>query len=227
MSTIPNKKAEQLAFFEAHFPVWLAAPTTIGLTAAQASAWKTQVQSARAAFDAAQAARNAARSATGNQDSALSAAYTGCADLIRVIRAYAEQQPNPQTVYDAAQIPAPSSGSPVGPPGTPFDFTVSLAQNGAVTLGWKCVNPEGAVGTIYEVRRKTGTGTFQFIGAIGIRKFTDDTLPAGSTNVVYQITGVRSTQRGEPGQFNVNFGIGGDGFAVATVTSTPAVKLAA
>lgn len=217
MSVIPQKKSEQLAFFEAHYPVWLATPTSVGLTAAQVTAWKAQVQAARTAFDAAQVARNAARTATGNQDTALETAFHGCADLVRVIKSYAEQQANPQTVYDAAAIPAPSSGSPVGPPGTPTDFSVSLQQNGAVNLAWKCVNPEGAVGTIYEVRRKTGTGPFEFVGAVGVRKFTDDTLPAGSTNVVYQITGVRTTVRGEPAQFNVNFGVGGDGFNVANV----------
>lgn len=217
MPIIPQKKMEQLAFFESHYPVWFAAPTTIGLTTAQATAFKTEVIAARGAFDAAQVARTAARSATGQQDTALGTAFRTCADLVRVIKSYAEQQPNPQTVYDAAGIPAPSTGSPVGPPGTPTNFSVSLQQNGAVNLAWKCVNPEGSVGTIYEVRRKTGTGAFQFIGAIGVRKFTDDTLTAGSTNVMYQITGVRSTVRGEPAQFGVNFGVGGDGFTVASV----------
>lgn len=217
MSTIPQKKSEQLAFFESHWPVWNVTPADVGLTSLQVQAFKTLTQTARASFDAAQTARNAAKAATLTQDADLNLAYTSCSDLIRVIRSFAEQQPNPDSVYAAANIPAPAAPAPVGPPGTPTDFTVALQQNGAVTLGWKCVNPQGAMGTIYEVRRKTGSGAFQFVGAIGIKKFTDDTLTAGSTNVVYQITAVRSTVRGNPAQFNVNFGIGGDGFAVATV----------
>ena len=226
MSTIPKKKSEQLAFFEAHWPVWQTSPTALGLTAGQVTAFKALVTSARTAFDAAEASRNAAKSATLTQDANLVFAFNSCSDLIRVIKGYAEQQANPAAVYAAAQIPAPSAGSPVGPPGTPTNFTVTLQQNGAVTLGWKCVNPVNANGTIYEVRRKTGTGSFEFIGAIGMKKFTDDTLPSGSEHVIYQITGVRSTQRGEPAQFNVNFGIGGDGFAVASVGGV-GVKLAA
>lgn len=216
MAVIPKKQADQLAFFESHFPVWLVAPASVGLTNAQVTNWKTQVVAARAAYDDAQAARNAARSATGQQNSALGAAYTTCADLVRVIKSYAEQQANPQAVYDAAQIPAPAPAAPVGPPGIPTDFSVSLQQDGAVALAWKCANPGN--GVLYEVRRRTGsTGAFELLGTVGVRTFTDQTLPSGAANVVYQITGVRSTTRGLPAQFNVNFGIGGNGVSIANV----------
>ncbi len=49
-----------------------------------------------------------------------------------------------------------------------------------------------------------------------------------SAAVTYQITAVRSTARGNPAQFTVNFGIGGGGFAITSVTteSSP-VKMAA
>lgn len=217
MSTIPKKKSEQLGFFESHWPVWNVTPADIGLTSTQVQAFKTLTQTARASFDAAETARNAAKAATLQQDSDLNLAYTSCSDLIRVIRGFAEQQANPDAVYSAANIPAPQPPLPAPAPGTPANFTVALLQNGAVELSWKCANPEGTQGTIYEVRRKTGSGAFTFIGAIGVKKFVDDTLVAGSTNVVYQITAVRSTVRGNPAQFNVNFGIGGDGFMVASV----------
>ena len=123
-------------------------------------------------------------------------------------------------MYPLAQIPAPAVPSPVGPPGTPFDFTVALQQTGAVTLRWKCNNPVGASGTVYEVRRRVGgTGTFGFLANVGTRSFTDETIPGGSNGVTYQITATRSTRRGTPAQFNVNFGIGGDGLTFATVTA--------
>ena len=43
-------------------------------------------------------------------------------------------------------------------------------------------------------------------------------LRSGSTGATYQITAVRSTRCGLPGQFNVNFGVGGDGLAFVTVS---------
>ena len=49
-----------------------------------------------------------------------------------------------------------------------------------------------------------------FLGTSGNRTFTDTTLPAGSRGVIYQVTAVRSTRRGESGQFNVNFGVDGE-----------------
>ena len=53
----------------------------------------------------------------------------------------------------------------------------------------------------------------------GDKTFIDDTLPVGSTGVVYELTGIRSTRRGLSNQFNVNFGVGGGGgFTVTQVT---------
>jgi hypothetical protein len=47
----------------------------------------------------------------------------------------------------------------------------------------------------------------------------DDTLPIASAPVTYQITAVRSTARGNPAQYTVNFGTGGGGgLAIASIT---------
>jgi hypothetical protein len=114
-------------------------------------------------------------------------------------------------------------------PGTPTDFTASLNQTGVVTLKWKCANPAGTTGTIYECRRKIGNGSFAFIGAVGTREFADATLPAGSIGVLYEVTAVRSTVRGNPALFNVNFGVGGGGgmFIASTSEGEPSMKMAA
>ncbi|MCC6951557.1 MAG: hypothetical protein IT433_08925 [Phycisphaerales bacterium] len=125
----------------------------------------------------------------------------------------------------------PATPGTTPPPGTPFEFTVGLLQNGALELKWKCSNPSGTVGTIYEVKRSIGSGAFAFIGVSGVKMFTDETLPNGAMPATYQVTAVRSTARGNPAQFTVNFGIGGGGgFAITSVTegtaATP-VKLAA
>ncbi len=73
-------------------------------------------------------------------------------------------------------------------------------------------------------RRTTPTGPFDFLGTSGQRKFIDTTVPAGSSQITYQLQGVRSTAIGPYAQFNVNFGFASNGQMTASVTP---VKLAA
>jgi hypothetical protein len=164
-------------------------------------------------------AQQAAKDAT----TVLYAAVTAMGDygssLIDQIKAKARQDGD--SVYALASIPPPPTPSPVPPPGTPTDFGVSLSQTGAVTITWKCPNPAGAVGTIYHVFRRVGpTGEFDFVGASGLKQFVDETIPAGSSQVTYQIQGVRSTAAGEWAQFNVNFGTNSGGGMTAEVEET-------
>ena len=100
---------------------------------------------------------------------------------------------------------------------------------GTLELKWKCANPAGTQGTMYEVLRKVGTAaSFSFVGGSGVKSFTDDTLPIGVSPVRYQITAVRSTSRGKPAQFIVNFGTGGStALTVETVSGNEDMKLAA
>lgn len=231
MSIVPNTEIGKITFYEAHIGPWTATPTQIGLVAADCTALAALITTARKAWDAQQAAAEAAKAATTAMHNAVRAMHTlGAVDLAK-IKAYADVTNDPN-VYAKAQIPMPATPAPVGPPGTPFDFTVALEQTGAVTLKWKCNNPSGAAGTVYEVRRRLsatgGGGTFDYVGSQGVKSFTDDSIPGGSTALTYQITAIRSTKRGTPGQFNVNFGLGGDGMMVATVTEAgPAMKMAA
>ena len=103
---------------------------------------------------------------------------------------------------------------------------MALLQDGSLKLKWKCNNPANTQGTTYEVFRKVaGQGGFGYVGGSGIKEFVDDTLPAGSEGVTYQLTAVRSTKRGLPAQFNVNFGVSSSGATTASVAIEP--KLAA
>jgi hypothetical protein len=114
-------------------------------------------------------------------------------------------------------------------------FRVLLEPTGSLAISWKCNNPEGTSGTIYEIKRKTGTAAPAYIGATGVRNFTDNTVPssAAASGVTYQITGVRSTARGVTAQFVVNFGVGGPGITETSLVDEssgegmPPVQLAA
>ena len=52
MSIIPDKKVEQLQYFEAHWPVWVANAAGIGVLPAAANSFKSLTQAARTAYDA-------------------------------------------------------------------------------------------------------------------------------------------------------------------------------
>jgi hypothetical protein len=220
MGVVPDSRIGKIEFYEAHIAPWTSHAAAIGLTPAAVTALSTLTTQARAAFNAAEAARAAAKAATQNFYDKVRAMHSNPgagSDMIETIKTYAQTKNDPN-VYVLAQIPPPATPGITPPPGTPLDFTVSLLQNGALELKWKCNNPSGTQGTIYEVKRQTGGGAFTFIGASGVKSVTDDTLPSGATPATYQVTAVRSTARGNPAQFTVNFGIGGPGLTIASIT---------
>jgi hypothetical protein len=227
MAVIPQTRLEQIQFSESHIPVWtVAPPTTIGLTAAQVAALDGLTQDARKAFDAAVAARQASKAATSAMYDAVAQMRDKMADMVRSIKTFAEASANPGTVYSAAQIPAPLPPSQVPPPGTPFDFKVELLQSGSVRINWKCTNPEGAGGTIYEVFRGPQGGTLNYVGSTGIKEFVDDTLPRSVVPLSYRFVAVRSTRRGDPAMLTVSFGVAGGGGGGFTITGVTGGELA-
>jgi hypothetical protein len=231
MSLVPDSRLGKIQFYEAHIGPWSTNATSIGLEDEATSALASLITAARSAYDAAEAARLAAKAATVNFYDKVRAMHSGPgagADMIETIRNFARTTNN-ANVYVLAQIPPPATPGTTPPPGTPFDFRVELLQNGALVLKWKCNNPSGTMGTIYEVKRAIGAGgsTLNFVGASGIKSFIDETLPTGGAPVTYQITAVRSTSRGNPAQFLVNFGMAGQSITVASISDTDAVKIAA
>lgn len=215
MSTVPVSRLGKIEFYESHLPPWAANAVAIGVDAGAVAALATLTSEARTAYDAHVAAQAAARAATADFYDKVSAMHSGVgagSDMIRTIRAFA-QTSGDANVYVLAQIPPPATPGTVPPPGTPFDFKVELFQNGSIELKWKTKNPAGSTGTIYEILRQIDGGAFVFVGNPGDKVFTDSAVPAGSASVTYQVTATRSTSRGNPAQFTVNFGANG-----ATVT---------
>ena len=218
MSIVPASNIGRITFYESHIINWTSHPTMVGLVSSDCVSLQALITTARKAYDAQQNALTAAKSATQTMKNAVTAMHAlGSIDIMK-IKTFAEASNNPN-VYPLADLPAPQPATPIGPPGTPTDFVVTLLQSGAVMLRWKCVNPNGSVGTLYEIRRKTGTGAFTRLSTEGTREFTDESLPAGAVGVTYEITARRSTVRGLPAQFNVNFGIGSGGGMFIASTS--------
>lgn len=226
MAVVPQTRLGKLTFYEAHVAPWTTNAAAIGLGPAQMTDFTPLVTAARTAYDAMIAAREAAKAATLDFYNAADAMHGGPgagADIIRDIKNHALSTDDP-SVYVLAQIPAPAPPSPAPAPGTPFDFRVTLQPAGSLELGWKCSNPSGTSGTVYEVSRSVNGAAFTFVGSSGEKSFTDQTLPAGATPVVYRIQAVRSTVKGVAAQFMVSFGGAGGQMTVQSVTP---VKIAA
>lgn len=210
MSIVPKSNVGKLEFYESHISPWATNAASIGLEVAEVTALGTATGAARMAYNEMMAARNASKAATQNFYDMVAAMHSAPgrgSDMIDTIKNFAQTTDDPN-VYTLAEIPAPAPPGVVPPPGTPFDFRLTLQQNGAVELKWKCNNPAGSQGTVYEVQRSVDGGGFATLGIVGERAYLDETIPGNTGTVVYQITGARSTTRGTPAQFNFRFGSG-------------------
>lgn len=247
MSVLPDTVIGQIEFCEAHWPLWNAAPTTIGLTGPQVVGLKTATEAARLAFNNAIVARQASKAATTTQNANAGTMRGVAADLIRQIKAYAELQSNPASVYAAAQIPEPAAPTPAAAPGKPTDFGVVLNSDGSITLSWNSTNSAASTGAFFTVSRKLpGQGAFSGVGgAPGTTSenrrafFIDTTIPtsAASQGAQYIVQGFRGTRVGEASDaVVVQFGVDGGGglsvgpvseAATGTTTTTTTPKAAA
>jgi hypothetical protein len=229
MGVVPEKLNERIQFFKSHVAPWTTNAVAIGTTITAVNDLDAKVDAAIAAVDAANAARDAAKSATATQQMAVDAMANAGAAIIEQVRTKARSVGD--AVYPLANLPTPGTPVPVGAPGVPFGFKAELKGIGSVELAWKCTNPPGCNGVIYQLyRRVDSTGEYHYIGGAGQRKFVDTTLPAGAASVTYMVQGTRSTSVGDAAQYTVNLGVAAAGTTsnIGTETSkgTPA-KIAA
>lgn len=226
MGTFPSRRDEFLNWCSAHDPVWTANAATIGMTTAQATAFNKAVEDLQEAVLDQEKAKQMQKAATVTTNNMEAILRTLASENVQRIRTFAESTNN-QTVYTIAQVPAVQPPSPVGPPGTPTNFTVGLDPQGAIVVKFKCVNPVSS-GTTYLVRRKLPTqGSFAFFTVVGKKTFTDDTLPSGIAQAEYSVQAQRGDSSGvASATLVVKFGTGGDGVSF-TVSENTGVKLAA
>jgi hypothetical protein len=228
---LPKTRIERIAFFETRNAPWSSVAVSIGTTTAAVTTHTANTDAARAAYEAHQLAQAQAKAATQAFYAAVAVMTTSGSDIIKQVKTKAALAGGGlagAAIYNLALLPVPTPPSPIPAPGTPTDFKISLSQAGALTLKWKCPNPAGGVGTIYQIARRIGaTGAFVPLTGVGTRSFTDTTIPAGTASVTYQITAVRTTAVGVPALFIVNFGTGAGGEMVASVVAASAPKLAA
>lgn len=225
MPLLPEQHAARIAFFQNRTSLWNTNAIAIGTTAAAVTALGTAATSAASALATQGVAQDAAKAATLNLKLAMNNLTNLGMAIVEQVRTKARSAGD--GVYALANLPEPATPSPRSNPGTPFDFKVELLGDGSIDVAFKCENAGG--GTMYQVYRKLAgqpDTSFTYIGGSGQRKFLDDSIPAGSVSVVYQVQAVRSTAIGNFAQFIVNFGKSAAGATTATLGETM-VKLAA
>ncbi|VAX39868.1 hypothetical protein MNBD_PLANCTO03-1795 [hydrothermal vent metagenome] len=190
MSVLPQSDIQMIEWFEERVAGWIADPAAIGLTPDQAASLLTFAGTARAAYQAAQQARNTSKSATVTYHNGSSDLRGFGADLLKTIKAFAEATDDPN-VYALADVPPPAAPAPAGPPEPPTDVQGVITNDGAVELSW---NGTLAYSTFYEILRKLDDETsWNLISSIGDKKFVDDTLAVGCTAVQYRVRAKRGT----------------------------------
>jgi hypothetical protein len=195
-----------------------AQPTSFGLSSIQASSYATLNSAYASAYLAANNPDTRTKGAVAAKNTAKANLRVSASNLASIID-------GTPTVTDQQKIDlgisVRATPSPMPDPGTPEALEVTLDGAGGLILKWKCANPTGSQGTMYQIyRRVTASGEFTYLGGSGEKKFTDSTVPAGSSQVTYKIQAVRSTAVGLWAQFNVLFGVSGSGEMIASVAQT-------
>jgi hypothetical protein len=221
-TVLPTDKRELVMFGNTHQTPWTTNKVAIGISDPQLTDFKSKAGKAQAAFDAAEAARQASKSATDAYYAAVAALRSTAADCVRTIQAKAKSTNDP-SIYALAEISPPDPRSHTGqPPAMPFDVRAGLNSDGSITLTWKCTNPRGVSRVVYFVTRKlTGESDFTLVDTVGEKSFTDANLPFGTHQATYLITGKSGSLTGpSSSQFTVMFGTGGGGGMTIVGTST-------
>ncbi len=196
-----------------------AAATTYGLTVAQAASYQTLNDSFAASYMLSQAPETRTKGTIQARNDAKVLLKQKAAELAKIVEA-TPTVTNQQKIDLGLSVRATPTIKP--PPGTASNFKVTLQGDGSVQATWRANNPTGLTGTMYQIWRRIGSASeFSYLCATGEKKFIDSTIPAGTSQVTYQLQGVRTTAAGGWAQFNVNFGVaGGSGAMMASVVET-------
>jgi hypothetical protein len=190
---VPDSQQGAIDFFSSRTPTWAANQAAIGISAAQVVDIDAKVTAAQTKLAAAQAARNAAKTATLDLADAMNDMRSFGGDLIKTIRAFAETT-NDDSVYLLSDIPPIAPPKPTGPPESPTNVDASINNFGYVFIEWKASR---AVGTQFILQRQLtpvdGAPTaWAFAGASTTNDYTDTTVPTGFASVSYRVYAQRA-----------------------------------
>ena len=225
MGNMPSDRDALLNFALAHQDKWTTNAVAIGLTAPQMLALKAAVAAVQSQQTTVATIRAQSKTATRALGDNFTQLRRDVSDAVRDINAFAAASAKPESIYNLADIEPPQPRGETLPPAKPTNLTFTLdPATGGILIKWRCSNPQGVFGVVYTVRRRIGAaGNQTVLGVTGEKKFTDVTIPAGTSLLTYEVFGQRGSQVGPTSDtVQVRFGVGGNG--EMTVTS---VKMAA
>ncbi len=205
MNVMPRDRVGQISFCQSHLEKWMENAVQIGVPPEMIAELSNKIDAAREARLAQQEAASAAMAKTAIFHQATDAMAELASNIIRQAKSTAAVEGN--QVYSLAMIPSPSGPTPINTLGEVRDVTSSLDSIGAIHLKWKCTNPRGATGTVYQIWRRIGANAkLEFVATAGKKMFVDNTVPAGTAVVIYKLRPVRSTAIGNWTTYTVQFG---------------------
>lgn len=207
--TIPDRFAPAIQWCTQRVGKWRDNRALLGLAEAAVDELDAQTQAARDARASYLRAKRELRNASKTYRNSVGTMRRTAAALLATIRATAKRSDEPTSVYAAASVPPPARRGPSPTPATPRDFEVELLGDGSLKVRFECPHPPGVRAVTYRVERMLDmTGGMQIIQTAKGRSFTDDSIPAGTRSVLYQVTAQTSTRDGEAAVHLVPFGQG-------------------
>jgi hypothetical protein len=224
MGNIPDKRLEQIVWFENHVTLWAASPATFGVTAPMVLAVDNATKAARTAYTNAVNARQASKNATVALNEQAGTMLDGGRDLVGVIKAFIENSNNP-ALWSQAGLEPPAPPGPPPVPTAPYQMSGTLDSLGNVIVRWKTSQPPGVFGVIYSVSRSIDTGggggEFVLLDSVGEKEYIDEAVPEGTRSVSYVVRSKRGKQFSVPSEsLTLRFGrAGGGGFTIVSQTT--------
>lgn len=200
MRTVPRRNQSKILYFKTHVPKWAENAEALGLSAETIAELQAKTEAANALANTQREVQSLLAAKTAALNNALDKLSNLGAAAIQTIRARAKNA-GPE-VYLLGWLSQPEKGSPVAPPGKPEGLRLEL-MDGWLSLRWTCANPRGSSGTMYYLHRSLDGGAMAFLGISGAKTFVDQTVPAGTTTIVYRIQSFRSTKLGTSSDFPV------------------------
>ncbi len=183
-TNLPSDRGPAITWINDHMAQWAANAAAIGVDGADVATASALTSDAVSARSAAGSARIASKDATLSWHSKADLAIDAARDLILEIKAFAASSDDPQVYVLAGLSPRDEPGE-VPAPEMPTAIHATLIPGGSIRLGWTCRGPQG---TFYIVKRKLdGESGFTMIATVTDKTFTDNNLPLGVDQVLYQI----------------------------------------
>ena len=212
MATLPRTKDGKIEYFEERLSKWQLDPAAVGLTAEQVDALAAFVADARTSYTTVQQAKQDLRNMVFSQDTDIDTMMGLGSALLGIIRAHADAtgvtdgNAAAAEVFAAANISPANARTPAPPPAPATNLQASLLNTGGLKLTW---NGTTANGTVYAVWRRTNTETsFAQLATSGQRTYEDQTVPAGSAEVVYFLRTIRDNLVSDDAKpITVRFGV--------------------